>query len=100
MDEKNERPLFQGIDEIERIYAPEELPPDDPERARVRAEGEDAIDGSVLEEPPEPAHEDLQIVHFSGVFRPPYLLEQRLVRNGGARTSHQFLQQAILGGRK
>jgi hypothetical protein len=40
MDEKqqNERPLFQGIDDLEKEYAPEELSPDDPENARVRAE--------------------------------------------------------------
>ena len=28
------QPLFQGMDEEERIYAPEELPEDDPERTR------------------------------------------------------------------
>ncbi len=30
-----EKPLFQGIDEYEREYAPEELPADDPERQRA-----------------------------------------------------------------
>lgn len=34
----NNRPLFQGIDEEERIYAPQQLPANDPERARVNAD--------------------------------------------------------------
>ena len=34
-NDKDSRPLFQGIDEFERTYAPQELPEDDPERQRV-----------------------------------------------------------------
>ncbi len=34
----NQRPLFQGMDEQERVYAPEELAPDDPRRKRVEAD--------------------------------------------------------------
>ena len=34
----SDQPLFQNMDEEERIYAPEELPPGDPAAARVRAE--------------------------------------------------------------
>ncbi len=34
----NGEPEFQRLDEIERLYAPEELPADDPEHARVRAD--------------------------------------------------------------
>jgi hypothetical protein len=55
-DNRNERPLFQGIDEFEREYAPEELPPDDPEQARVRAEeGSGAGAGTFFDERPGPA---------------------------------------------
>lgn len=43
----DDRPLFQGIDEFERTYAPQELPPNDPEQARVRADG-DEVEGSTL----------------------------------------------------
>jgi hypothetical protein len=35
-DKNQERPLFEGMDELERIYAPEELPPDDPEQQRAQ----------------------------------------------------------------
>jgi hypothetical protein len=50
---EEERPLFQGMDELERTYAPEELSPDDPEYARVRAdEGGKFIPGYAGEEPP------------------------------------------------
>jgi hypothetical protein len=52
---EDERPLFQGIDELERTYAPEELPPDDPDAARVRAEEGEQRAGSYSLEPPEPA---------------------------------------------
>jgi hypothetical protein len=49
-----EEPLFQGIDEYERTYAPEELPPDDPERKRaVKDEESDA--GATDLEPPSAA---------------------------------------------
>jgi hypothetical protein len=52
----DEKPLFQGMDELERIYAPEELPPDDPEQARVRADdGPDAANKFLVDEPPDPA---------------------------------------------
>jgi len=33
--DKDSRPLFQGIDEFERTYAPQELAEDDPARQRV-----------------------------------------------------------------
>jgi hypothetical protein len=50
---KDDKPLFQGMDELERTYAPEQLPPDDPEQARVRAdEGADAVARSNANEPP------------------------------------------------
>ena len=50
---EDEKPLFQGIDEIERTYSPQELPEDDPDQARVRAdEGGDTGDASRMEEPP------------------------------------------------
>ena len=41
---ENDKPLFQGMDELERTYAPQELPPDDPARKQVRADehGDDA----------------------------------------------------------
>ena len=53
---EEERPLFQGMDEMERTYAPQELSPDDPEQARVRAdEGADVSTDDILEEPPSPA---------------------------------------------
>lgn len=52
----DERPLFEGMDDLERTYAPQELPPDDPERARVTAdEGRDASAGYDLDEPPSAA---------------------------------------------
>lgn len=43
MSNKDEEPLFQGIDELERNYAPEELPEGDPDRKRVRADEEDDV---------------------------------------------------------
>jgi hypothetical protein len=43
----SDQPLFQNMDEEERIYAPEELPLD--EQARVRAD-----EGRVREDPNEP----------------------------------------------
>lgn len=54
MSEKEE-PLFQGMDEMERTYAPEELPDDDPEKKRVRADDSgDAKRGYKLDEPTVP----------------------------------------------
>jgi hypothetical protein len=58
MDNSNERPLFQGMDELERTYAPEELSPDDPEFSRVIAEQDPETTNAVRalrEEPPGPA---------------------------------------------
>ena len=55
----DDRPLFQGMDELERTYAPQELPPE--EQTRVRAEegpggrADDDRGGPTLLEPPEPA---------------------------------------------
>jgi hypothetical protein len=34
----DDRPLFQGLDEQEKIYAPQELPASHPERQRVEAD--------------------------------------------------------------
>ena len=52
----NERPLFEGIDELERTYAPQELSPDDPERMRARLDDEvDSADGSDRNLPPSAA---------------------------------------------
>jgi len=52
----DEKPLFQGFDEMERTYAPEELPPDDPDQIRARDDdGPDAASRFLVEEPPEPA---------------------------------------------
>jgi hypothetical protein len=45
----SDQPLFQHMDEQERIYAPEELPPGDPEAARVRAD-----EGALPARPEEP----------------------------------------------
>jgi hypothetical protein len=52
--EENDRPLFQGIDDFERTYAPQELPADDPDHARVDAEGDDPITAT-LTDIPDPA---------------------------------------------
>ena len=54
-DTRSERPLFQGMDELEREYAPQELPPDDPEQARVRAdEGGGDFGATTINQSPEP----------------------------------------------
>ncbi len=53
-----DKPLFQGIDDYERTYAPQELPSDDPEKKRVLAEGDDVDDSagaSTLEDAPSAA---------------------------------------------
>ncbi len=50
----DDKPLFQGMDEFERTYAPQQLPPDDAEKARVVAE-EGGVDDPTLSEPPSPA---------------------------------------------
>ncbi len=42
---------FQKLDELERTYAPEQLPTDDPEQLRVRAEGDSTASGLTLNEP-------------------------------------------------
>jgi hypothetical protein len=55
MSNKDEEPLFQGIDELERTYAPEELPEGDPARKRVRADkDDDAGRGYNLDDPTVP----------------------------------------------
>ena len=53
----DEKPLFEGMDELERTYAPQELPADDPERARVSADegGNGGVREYTLNEPPSPA---------------------------------------------
>jgi hypothetical protein len=54
-NDKDSKPLFEGIDEFERTYAPEELPPGDPEGKRARIEGDrDTVDSSDFR-PPSPA---------------------------------------------
>ena len=45
----SDQPLFQNMDEEERIYAPEELPAGDPAAARVRAD-----EGALPARPEEP----------------------------------------------
>src|SRR5690242_1988592 len=70
----DDKPLFQGIDEYERTYAPQELPEDDPERGRVRAEGEDmdeSAGGLVEEEPPSAAPVASPATSPSSVAAPP-----------------------------
>ena len=52
----DDKPLFQGVDEFERTYAPQQLPPDDPAQARVRAEGDTGDEGAeTLADTPEAA---------------------------------------------
>jgi hypothetical protein len=52
----NDEPLFQNTDELEKTYAPQQLPPDSEEQKRVLAdEGGGAIDPSLANEPPSPA---------------------------------------------
>lgn len=47
---------FEKLDEIERTYAPEELSPDDPESARVRADPDaEAVNTMNVDLPPRPA---------------------------------------------
>jgi hypothetical protein len=54
-NDKDSRPLFQGIDEFERTYAPQELPKDDPEGQRARLDDDtNYTDPSDLQ-PPKPA---------------------------------------------
>jgi hypothetical protein len=50
----DDKPLFQGMDEFERTYAPQELPSDDPEHQRVVADEGDVNDPT-LTKPPIPA---------------------------------------------
>lgn len=48
--------LVQRLDETERVYAPQQLPPDDREQARVRAEGDAGdVGGATLQEAPDAA---------------------------------------------
>ncbi len=54
-NDAEERPLFQGLDEYERTYAPQQLPPEDPAQARVRADEGMGAGSSGLVEPPDPA---------------------------------------------
>jgi hypothetical protein len=69
--DKDQRPLFQGMDEYERTYAPEELPPDDPERRRAEAEAEgDSSEASDLE-PPSAAPVGTLGTSPSGAMAPP-----------------------------
>jgi hypothetical protein len=76
MDEQDNAPLFQGMDEFERTYAPQQLPPDDPAQARVVAD-EGALDDTAgaghagLHEPPEPAPVAVIGTSPSSVAAPP-----------------------------
>lgn len=45
----DDRPLFQGFDELEREIAPQELAPDDPRRRRADAD-ESAMDSRAYED--------------------------------------------------
>ena len=87
MDEnKDSRPLFQGIDEFERTYAPEELPPDDPEAKRARIEGEtetDTVDTSESVEPAIPAPIAAIGTSPSGQMAPPNIGRERRDRAPG-----------------
>jgi hypothetical protein len=47
-----DKPLFQGMDEYEREYAPEELPADDPERKRAHLDKSPGEGGSSDLTPP------------------------------------------------
>jgi hypothetical protein len=47
-----DKPLFQGMDEYEREYAPEELPADDPERKRAHLDKDPGEGGSSDLTPP------------------------------------------------
>ena|SRR6266566_1695840 len=73
MDEdKDKRPLFQGIDEFERTYAPEELPADDPEAKLARTEGEeDTLDASAQVKAPAPPGGAISGTALSGEMVPP-----------------------------
>ena len=52
----SDKPLFEGIDELERTYAPQQLPPDDPEHTRVQVERDASEVGAPDPAgPPEPA---------------------------------------------
>ena len=54
--QNDERPLFQGMDEQERTYAPQQLPASDPERQLVEADEQGTeIPGYELNEPPSAA---------------------------------------------
>lgn len=69
-----DRPLFQGVDEYERTYAPQELPADDPERVRVRAEGDETDESagaSTLEDTPSAAPVATSGTSPSSVAAPP-----------------------------
>ncbi len=67
-----DKPLFQGMDEFEREYAPEELPLDDPARARARIEGDHDTDAdAALLEPPAAAPVGNIGTSPSGAMAPP-----------------------------
>ena len=48
----NDKPLFEGMDEFEETYAPQQLPTDDEAQQRVRLDGDADDDTSALIEPP------------------------------------------------
>lgn len=50
----DDKPLFQGMDELERVYAPQQLPPEEGENVRARLE-EGGEGGPAFGEPPAPA---------------------------------------------
>jgi hypothetical protein len=51
----SEKPLFEGIDEYERTYAPEGLPADDPGAVKARLEGDVDVGNDAASAPPDPA---------------------------------------------
>lgn len=54
-NDKDSRPLFQGIDEFERTYAPQELPEDDPARQLADADEGSSFTEATDLEPTSPA---------------------------------------------
>jgi hypothetical protein len=70
-DKDQERPLFQGMDEYERTYAPEELPADDPERLKAESEAMGHIDEGSDIEPPSAAPVGTLGTSPSGAMAPP-----------------------------
>jgi len=69
-DKDQERPLFEGLDEYERTYAPEQLPRDDPERQRAEEDEQGSVGAPDLE-PPSAAPVATLGTSPSGAMAPP-----------------------------